>query len=405
MDIRKWLGERQLLGVKLGLENCKEMLERLDNPHLNFPSIHVAGTNGKGSLCVQLSAIARANNLEVGLFTSPHLIRVEERIRINGIPITPDDFDKYLNLVRDASLIHPICNPTFFEVTFLLAMLAFRENNVDRAIIETGLGGRLDSTRLVDADLCVITTISKDHTEFLGETLEEIAIEKAGIHRPGIPLLITKSNDLNPSVFKVILDKIGADLLIHEVDDNLSPWNVWTNLSKAIAKLQGWDSPMLECNWPGRSPGYGSSWFEPSTKICAAHNKEGFESELELISRPCILVIGITEKANISETLFPLTKDYYHKSIFNQIIFTEPVSGRNRPVDADLLEQTICHNQETPSSVIRNPIDAIVKASKAALEEEVDLVIMGSVYLVGDILNHIIIRDNLDLWEELRVHR
>jgi len=189
------------------------------------------------------------------------------------------------------------------------------------------------------------------------------------------------------------------------VDDNLSPWNVWTNLSKAIAKLQGWDSPMLECNWPGRSPGYGSSWFEPSTKICAAHNMEGFESELELISRPCILVIGITEKANISETLFPLTKDYYHKSIFNQIIFTEPVSGRNRPVDADLLEQTICHNQETPSSVIRNPIDAIVKASKAALEEEVDLVIMGSVYLVGDILNHIIIRDNLDLWEELRVHR
>ncbi|MBT3600205.1 MAG: bifunctional folylpolyglutamate synthase/dihydrofolate synthase, partial [Euryarchaeota archaeon] len=159
-DIRKWLEERKLIGVKLGLENCEIILQRLNNPHLNFPSIHVAGTNGKGSLCVQLSALARANNLNVGLFTSPHLITIEERIRINGSPIKSDDFDKFLNEIRDASLIPPICNPTFFEVTFLVSMLAFRENNIDRAIIETGLGGRLDSTRLVDADLCVITTIS-----------------------------------------------------------------------------------------------------------------------------------------------------------------------------------------------------------------------------------------------------
>ena len=191
-DIRKWLEERKLIGVKLGLENCEIILQRLNNPHLNFPSIHVAGTNGKGSLCVQLSALARANNLNVGLFTSPHLITIEERIRINGSPIKSDDFDKFLNEIRDASLIPPICNPTFFEVTFLVSMLAFRENNIDRAIIETGLGGRLDSTRLVDADLCVITTISKDHTEFLGDTLEEIALEKAGIHRSGVPLIISK---------------------------------------------------------------------------------------------------------------------------------------------------------------------------------------------------------------------
>ncbi|MBT4474743.1 MAG: bifunctional folylpolyglutamate synthase/dihydrofolate synthase, partial [Euryarchaeota archaeon] len=102
-DIRKWLEERKLIGVKLGLENCEIILQRLNNPHLNFPSIHVAGTNGKGSLCVQLSALARANNLNVGLFTSPHLITIEERIRINGSPIKSDDFDKFLNEIRDAS--------------------------------------------------------------------------------------------------------------------------------------------------------------------------------------------------------------------------------------------------------------------------------------------------------------
>ena len=162
LNVRKWLENTKDSGVKLGFDNCNLLLERLGNPHLDFPSIHVAGTNGKGSLCVQLSAVARENNLKVGLFSSPHLITIEERIRINGVPVSPKDFDMFLEKIRTASLISPVCKPTFFEVTFLLAMVVFSENNIDRAIIETGLGGRLDSTRLVDADLCVITTISKD---------------------------------------------------------------------------------------------------------------------------------------------------------------------------------------------------------------------------------------------------
>ena len=198
LNVRKWLENTKDSGVKLGFENCNILLERLGNPHLDFPSIHVAGTNGKGSLCVQLSAAAKENNLKVGLFTSPHLITIEERIRVNGVPVSPKDFDIFLNKIREAASISPVCKPTFFEVTFLLAMVVFSQNNIDRAIIETGLGGRLDSTRLVDADLCIITTISKDHTEFLGESLEEIAFEKAGIHRPGVPLFLSKSNNLHP---------------------------------------------------------------------------------------------------------------------------------------------------------------------------------------------------------------
>ena len=120
--------------------------------------------------------------------------------------------------IRDASLINPVCNPTFFEVTFILAMLVFSENKIDRAVIETGLGGRLDSTRMVNADLCIITTISKDHTEFLGDTLEEIAFEKAGIHREGVPLFLSKNENLSASVLNVISDKVGDDLLIIESD-------------------------------------------------------------------------------------------------------------------------------------------------------------------------------------------
>ena len=404
LDIRKWLDERKLIGIKLGLKNCEIMLQRLNNPHLEFPSIHVAGTNGKGSLCVQLSSIACANNLKVGLFTSPHLITIEERIRINGIPISPDDFDMFLNSIRDASLIPPVCNPTFFEVTFLLAMLAFRENEIDRAIIETGLGGRLDSTRLVDADLCVITTISKDHTEFLGDTLEEIAFEKAGIHRPGVPLILSKSENLSSSVVKIISDKVGSDIIIHETNDSSSPWEIWSKLSNEIAKLFGWNLPMLECRWPGRSPGYGSLWFEVDTKICAAHNKEGFIAELNSINRPCVIVIGVTEKADIEDTLSPLSNTYDHNFEFNQIIFTEPLSGRNKAVSANKLKKIICSDKSSSGIVIKNPIDAIEEASIIAKREGIDLILMGSIYLVGDILNHIIIRDKLSLWDELRVH-
>ena len=186
MSERDWLDERLSMGVKLGLDNCREILSRMGDPHQELPSIHVAGTNGKGSLCVKLSAASSSSGNITGLFTSPHLVTVEERIRIDGRPVSPVLFDDLLEMVRQASEERPAISPTYFETTFLVAMLAFSISGVDRAIIETGMGGRLDATRLVDADLCMLTTISMDHSEFLGSTLEEIATEKAAIHRPGI---------------------------------------------------------------------------------------------------------------------------------------------------------------------------------------------------------------------------
>ena len=130
MRSREWLNQRASLGIKLGLDNCKEILSRLDNPHYSFPSIHVAGTNGKGSLCAQLSSMSSANGVKTGLFTSPHLIFLEERIRIDGRPIETDQFDDAIEKVRIASEENPPCSPTFFETTFLVAMVAFRECGV-----------------------------------------------------------------------------------------------------------------------------------------------------------------------------------------------------------------------------------------------------------------------------------
>ena len=162
-----------------------KFVKLLGNPHLGFPVIHVAGTNGKGSVCAMLDSIYRANGYKVGLFSSPHLIELGERIRINGENITEAEINQWVEQIKpiaqkmeeDESENHP----TFFEFMTAIAFLNFQKQGVDLAIIETGLGGRLDSTNVVIPELSIITSISKDHCAILGDTLEKITGEKAGI--------------------------------------------------------------------------------------------------------------------------------------------------------------------------------------------------------------------------------
>ena len=181
-ELREWLaptpGRKRM---RLALDHVRQALARLSNPELSFPSIHVAGTNGKGSLCVHLAARGAANGVLTGVFSSPHLVHVEERVRIDGQPISPEEFDLALSEVREAVEREPMIEITYYEKTMLVAMMAFHRAKIDRAIIETGLGGRLDATRCVRADLCAITTISEDHMEILGPTLAHVLREKAGI--------------------------------------------------------------------------------------------------------------------------------------------------------------------------------------------------------------------------------
>jgi folylpolyglutamate synthase/dihydropteroate synthase len=216
---------------------------------------------------------------------------------------------------------------------------------------------------------------------------------------------LSKSDSLSPSVLKVISDKVGEDLWIIKTNEELSNWQKWSMLTRKIAKFMKWKDSEIKCKWPGRSPEYGSSWYDFPVKVCAAHNKEGFESELNSIEKPSVFIIGITEKADIKDTLSPFLKENLHQSIFHHLIFTEPLSGRNDSVNAEELENIICRHRETPRDIIKNPINAIEEASKICEIDDVELVIIGSVYLVGDILNYIISRDNLNFWEELRVHR
>src|SRR5262249_19905829 len=188
-----WLYGLQRFGIKLGLENVEQLLQELSRnggleSAASWRLIHVAGTNGKGSVCAMIDSICRAQGYRTGLFTSPHLVTFRERIRVNGEMISEGAVADGLTMIRDL-IADWDPHPTFFEVTTTLALKHFGDTEIDIAILETGLGGRLDATNAVQSDVSVITPIGLDHEKWLGHTLLEIAREKAGIIKPGVPVV------------------------------------------------------------------------------------------------------------------------------------------------------------------------------------------------------------------------
>jgi dihydrofolate synthase / folylpolyglutamate synthase len=186
------------VAFKANLNNTIALCEHLDNPHQKFKSIHVAGTNGKGSTSHYLAAILQSAGYKTGLYTSPHLKSYTERIRINGQPI-PEN--KVIDFVKDNQIIIESLSPSFFELSVGMAFDYFAKEAVDIAIIEVGLGGRLDSTNIITPVLSVITNISFDHTDILGDTLPKIAYEKAGIIKQQVPVVIGERSRETENVF------------------------------------------------------------------------------------------------------------------------------------------------------------------------------------------------------------
>ncbi len=190
----KYLEKIQNLGIKFGLDNVRTILYSFKNPHQKYPSVLVAGTNGKGSVCAMLTQILIHHDLRPGLFTSPHLVKPEERIRIGNRLIPSRDFCRILTtlkarieeLIASKKLLAP---PTYFELLTCLASVYFEEQKADIAVLEVGMGGRFDATNVVKPCVSVITTISGEHQKFLGESLNQIACEKAGIVKPGVPVV------------------------------------------------------------------------------------------------------------------------------------------------------------------------------------------------------------------------
>ncbi len=209
----------QRRGIKLGLEHTKSLLSVFENPHEKFLTIHVAGTNGKGSTCAYIERILRYSGYKVGIYTSPHLFNFNERIRVDGRPISDDEIVCFLdNTFKEINKI----GSTFFEVATVMAFNYFCKKKVDVAIVETGLGGRLDATNVIKPVISVITSISMDHTEILGDSIEQIANEKSGIIKEQTPLFVYRQDRNILDVFQEKAIRYNAKMKISKIPKNIS---------------------------------------------------------------------------------------------------------------------------------------------------------------------------------------
>ena len=210
--IKKDLTSKKKFQIKLGLERILQILDIVDNPQQKLKIIHVAGTNGKGSTCSMLAQILTNSGYKTGLYTSPHLLKYNERIKIDGLDISDEDFNNLLSKVNNISDAHQI-SLTEFETLTVIAFLYFEEKNIDIAVLETGLGGRFDATNVIKPICSAITSISLDHIDRLGNTIEKIAYEKAGIIKPQTPVIISHCNK-NINCIKDIAVKNNSELIL-----------------------------------------------------------------------------------------------------------------------------------------------------------------------------------------------
>jgi len=364
----RYLEEIQNSGIKFGLDNVQELLKSLGEPHHQYPCVLVAGSNGKGSVCAMLVRILELNGYRAGLYTSPHLVSYQERIRIGRADVTKKDFAAALTLIKkkieelilEKKLLSP---PTHFEILTCLAFYYFAWKKVDIAVMEVGMGGRFDATNVVDPKVSVITTISSEHQKFLGKTLREIAFEKAGIIKPGVPVVcgvkvrtaITeirkRAEELNAPFHEVFFP---ADRFkIHEHADgysfeyrtqrasySFSPAlpgeHQGKNAAVAIAAAEQlnkvWKNLKTEriqkgvetAVWPGRLEKINDS---PDVILDGAHNVEGAQALGHFLKKfahsPMILIFAIMRDKKIkdlADILFPLsdsvilTKFPYYRS-------------------------------------------------------------------------------------------
>jgi dihydrofolate synthase / folylpolyglutamate synthase len=226
-------------GIKPGLERMEAMLEGVGNPHRGLRFLHVAGTNGKGSTCAYLAAILEDAGYRVGLYTSPYLSAFYDRMAVGGMNISPEQLERFVAELRpvvDRLTETPIGRPTEFEVVTTLALMHYGAEQVDAVVWETGLGGRLDSTNVVTPLLSLITNVGRDHERILGDTLEKIAAEKAGIIKPGVPVLTTAEG-------------VALDVIERTAEEQKSPCFIWKKDFAATRTNNGWDGQ--EFDWQG----------------------------------------------------------------------------------------------------------------------------------------------------------
>jgi dihydrofolate synthase / folylpolyglutamate synthase len=352
----------------------------------------VAGSNGKGSTSALLAAMASAAGLRTGLYTSPHLESVEERLRIDGLAIDPGELGALLSRIVESS------TPTYFEAVTAAAFLWFAERQVDLAVMEVGMGGRLDATNVCEPELSLITSISLEHREHLGDTLAAIAREKAGTFRPGSPALVWLEDPEPSEAVRAVAAELGTDLRFapelveicregqrvhlatpggeHDLEIQLPGAHQARNLALAVlaAETLGLSSEAIaegasSCRWPGRLervelPG------DRLVLLDAAHNPEGAAALAEFLDEPFDLLFGALGDKDVADMLGPLARRA------RRIVLTTPASDRARPPE-DLAALLPGRKVEV--------VPDLGQALDRALQPGVKLVACGSIYLIGEV--------------------
>ena len=417
---QEYLREIIASGIKFGLDNVRTVLSSLGRPEQQYPSVLVAGTNGKGSVCSMLAEILSLHGHKVGLFTSPHLVRVEERIRVGRETISPREFCSLLSrlkrtieeLVKSGMLPSPL---TYFETLTVLALLYFSRRSVDIAVLEVGMGGRLDATNVVTPLVSVITSVSHDHQEFLGRTLGQIAFEKAGIIKPGVPVVCGLSGGTAARVIKKRAGELGAPFFgvfedsgtfrfrrtraglvfsfrwrgrMFRFSPALPGEHQGRNGAVAVAaaleigrRWKALDEKKIlrgveQADWEGRLEAVSR---RPTVVLDGAHNEEGARAAAayarDFLPRPLTLVFGIMKDKNIrnvARRLFPLASKIVittipcERAASPELIFAvSPVRGRSVFLEPDPRKAVNAACRLTPSRG--------------------SILITGSLFLVGEV--------------------
>ena len=391
--------------AKLGLERIRAVLEALGDPHKACQVVHVAGTNGKGSTCAMIDAGLRAAGVRTGLFTSPHLIEPTERVRIDGIPVSEAQFARAFEVVhRAAESLALDCHPSYFETVTAMAFWLFREMGLETAVVEVGLGGRLDATNVVEPALTVITPVDYDHQAYLGNTIEAIAAEKAGILKAGVPAVFARQGPSAAAVLEARARELGvpvrraADCEVRDLvmDARGSRFSVgaFTDLAcplagehqvdnavtavLALEALGGLPRGIAELRWPGRleyiSP-------NPDVILDGAHNPAGARALAAYLERfyphelggerfrRWLIFGAMHDKAvkEIAAILFPWA---------DELIFTAPVNPRS--LAPQQLLELAGRGRVAPDAA------SALRLVHAECSTEDVILVTGSLFLVGD---------------------
>ncbi len=417
-ELTDWMFNLERFGIKLGLENMTEFLGRIGDPHRDFRSVHVTGTNGKGSTCVFTANILREHGLKVGLYTSPHLVDFRERIKLDGTDIPEDDVVRIGSALRgemeSMAREDSEAQLTFFEFTTGLAFKYFSEQKVDIAVVEVGMGGRLDATNVVSPEVTAITRIGLEHTNYLGRTIQEIAREKAGIVKDGIELVTCERDPEALAVIEGVcrrkgapVRRLGRDFSVADIRQGLDGTGFGysgetrhlglrtkllgeyqaENAATAIAIVESLGrrgvrvaeaeiaSGIARTEWPGRLDVVST---EPFIMFDGSHNPDGIRRTVEVLRSldvvPLTYVLGCMDDKD-AEGIVKAIAPTAAKVIVTQVDF-------KRALPADRLAEVVRRNVRVPVEVVPDASDAIEAGLSGTLGK--GLCAIGSLYLVGE---------------------